>query len=171
MQEGLHDMATRFTLRPTYIVTEDLNLGLEFDYTDSPDWLIWRSAAQRLATHRRQQLFALFKLGWYPAPRHEVRIKAQWIALRAHVLQGYGLDANGDLVPDAAPIEDLSIGQIGLQVRYRFELQPLSDLYVVYSRGGVDSRDSYADRFGSLFSAALDRKTASLILIKLRYRF
>ncbi len=171
LQEGLNGTAWRVTLRPTFIAAENLNLGLELDYIDSPDWLIWRSAAQRLATHERQQLYALFKLSWYPAPRHELRVKAQWVALRARVLQGYTVDTAGNLAEDAAPIDDLSLGQIGLQLRYRYELQPLSDLYVVYSRGGLDSRDTYAGALGGLFSAAFDQETASQVLVKLRYRF
>jgi hypothetical protein len=171
VQEGLDDTAWRVTFRPTYVVAENLNLGLELDYTDSPDWLIWRSAAQRLATHERQQLFALFKLSWYPAQRHELRIKAQWVALRARVLQGYSVAPGGNLVEDGTPIDDLSLGQVGVQVRYRYELQPLSDLYVVYSRGGLDSRDTYADGLSELFSDATDQETASMILVKLRYRF
>jgi hypothetical protein len=171
VQEGLDGTALRLTLRPNYIVTENLNLGLELDYIDSPDWLIWRSAAARLATHERQQLYALFKMSWYPAPRHELRIRAQWIALRARALQAYAMNAAGNLVEDATPIDDLSLGQVGLQVRYRYELQPLSDLYIVYSRGGLDSRDTYAGGLGSLFTDAVDQETASLVLVKLRYRF
>ena len=41
-------------------------------------------------------------------------------------------------MPSDDPIDDFSVSNLGFQIRYRYELAPLSYLYVVYGRGGFD---------------------------------
>ena len=36
------------------------------------------------------------------------------------------------------PVDDFSVRKLGFQIRYRYELAPLSYLYVVYGRGGYE---------------------------------
>lgn len=70
------------------------------------------------------------------------------------------------------PPEDFSFAQFGLQLRYRFELAPLSDLYLVYGRGGEFFDEESGRRgAGQLWSRALDGTTADQFFVKLRYRF
>ena len=56
-------------------------------------------------------------------------------------------------------------------MRYRYELAPLSNLYVVYGRGGFGLRQGYAagafEQFGDAFSLRDDEQ----LLVKLAYRF
>ena len=62
-----------------------------------------------------------------------------------------------------------------LQLRYRWELAPLSDLFVVYSRGAALSLDASARRdatgFDDLFDSAWNDPILDQLVIKLRYRF
>ena len=63
-----------------------------------------------------------------------------------------------------------SFRNMGFQVRYRYELAPLSNLYVVYGRGGFGF-DPYPagafDQFGDSFSLRDDEQ----LVVKLAYRF
>lgn len=66
---------------------------------------------------------------------------------------------------------NFSLAQFGLQLRYRFELAPLSDLYVVYGRGGEFFEEGGRRRgTGGLWSDALDAVVADQLFVKLRYR-
>ena len=75
------------------------------------------------------------------------------------------------MTPSSAAVDDFSVGDVGLQVRYRYQIAPLSDFYLVYTRGGFWN-DPQADAgFGDLWSNAWDNVTSESILAKVRYRF
>ena len=67
--------------------------------------------------------------------------------------------------------DGFAISNLTLQARYRWEIAPLSDLFVVYNRGGNLALDNTSDDFGSLFSSAFSDPTDELFVVKLRYRF
>ena len=56
------------------------------------------------------------------------------------------------------------------QLRYRWEIAPLSDLFVVYTRGSNVPSLGYAE-FDTLFREALRDPIVDIIVLKLRYRF
>ena len=49
-------------------------------------------------------------------------------------------------MPSDEPVDDFNVSNLGLQIRYRYELAPLSYLYVVYGRGGFE-QDPAVGRF------------------------
>ena len=55
------------------------------------------------------------------------------------------------------------------QARYRWEIAPLSDLFVVYTRGS-DLPDSPEESFGDLFHDSWTNRAVDVLVIKLRYR-
>jgi len=55
-------------------------------------------------------------------------------------------------------------------LRYRWEIGPLSDLFVVYTRGSNLS-DRVDDGFSDLFDDALNTPIVDVYIVKLRYRF
>jgi sulfate adenylyltransferase subunit 2 len=66
--------------------------------------------------------------------------------------------------------DDFTISDTVLQLRYRWELAPLSELFVVYNRGGRLLSSDPDDRFGDLFADSLSRPFGNLFVMKLRYR-
>src|SRR3546814_3930862 len=100
-----------------------------------PDWLVWQhdNLIGRFDQHTLQ-LDAGFD--WAIDPRQELRVKLQAIGLDARLRGGYRVGANGRAVASDEPIDDFNVRNLGLQIRYRYELAPLSYLYVVYGRGG-----------------------------------
>ena len=58
----------------------------------------------------------------------------------------------------------------GFQVRYRYELKPLSDLYVVYGRGGFRDFEFSQDPWG-LVQDAFSLRDDEQLLVKISYRF
>jgi hypothetical protein len=73
-------------------------------------------------------------------------------------------------VPAPPATTDFSLANLGFQVRYRYELAPLSDLYVVYGRGGLDD-ESGSRSLSDLLGEAGSLDDSEQILVKLSYRF
>lgn len=59
---------------------------------------------------------------------------------------------------------------LGLQIRYRYELAPLSYLYVVYGRGGYREEPEHRDS-GRLLRDSFSLRDDDQVLVKLSYRF
>ena len=68
------------------------------------------------------------------------------------------------------PVQPFSLRNMGFQVRYRYELAPLSNLYVVYSRGGF-GYDPYAAGAFDQFTDAFSLRDDEQLVVKLAYRF
>jgi hypothetical protein len=99
-------------------------------------------------------------------------LKLQWLGTRARARSAYGLGQGKQIVPDpATPLTDFSVSSLGFQVRYRVELAPLSDLYLVYSRGGADGRDDEEQSFGQQLRSTLSQRTGERFFVKIAYRF
>jgi hypothetical protein len=73
-------------------------------------------------------------------------------------------------MPVAEHVDDFSLGNLGFQVRYRYELAPLSDLYVVYGRGGYMLDESSRGEATQL-QDAFSLRDSEMLLVKLSYRF
>jgi hypothetical protein len=63
---------------------------------------------------------------------------------------------------------DFSVSELNFQLRYRWQIAPLSDLFVVYTRG--DSRETGLRTFSDLFQDSWDFPLGDLLVVKLRYR-
>ncbi len=91
------------------------------------------------------------------------------LGLNARLLQGYRVGADMRAAPADDPIDDFGVRNLGFQIRYRYELAPLSDLYVVYGRGyQLDPRHT---EVGSQFGSSFDLRDSEQLLVKLAYRF
>jgi hypothetical protein len=67
-------------------------------------------------------------------------------------------------------VDDFSLRNLGFQVRYRYQLAPLSDLYVVYGRGGY-LLDPYGRDEAAQLGDAFSLRDSEQLLVKLSYRF
>jgi hypothetical protein len=72
----------------------------------------------------------------------------------------------------AEPLDDFALRNLGFQVRYRYQIAPLSDLYIAYVRGGSlfqESQDGFS--LGDEFGNAFNLRDSEQLLVKLSYRF
>jgi hypothetical protein len=169
-RESLGGSAWELTFGPKWVPTDALNLALRVGIDHSEGWLIWTGGSE-VGTFRRNEYSASLEGNWFPAPRHELRLKFQWLGLDAEGRAGYSVAGGPDPQRLATSPEDFSLAQFGLQLRYRYEIAPLSDLYLVYGRGGEFLEEGSQRRgAGQLWRGALDRITADQLFLKLRYR-
>jgi hypothetical protein len=94
----------------------------------------------------------------------------QWIGIRAEPRRAYRADSDGRLLQSSDMLRPFTVNNFGLQIRYRYEIAPMSELFVVYGRGGFDMRDDDERNVPSLLGAITDVRDAEQVLIKLRYR-
>ncbi len=79
----------------------------------------------------------------------------------------------GQLMADASgggPARDFSISRLSFQARYRWEIAPLSDLFVVYTRGS-DLPSNVRSSFSNQLSEAWEQALVDSLVLKIRYRF
>ncbi len=168
--EGYEDSAITFTTDVTWYPYETLNLDFTLEPTLSRDWLIWLED-DLLASYSRSKISAGVKVNWFPAEKHEIRLNAQWLTIDATAGQCYRIGPRGRLVKSDDRVEDFAMVNFGVQFRYRYEIAPLSDFYLVYSRGGLERIDDPSQSTLDLLGDSTSLRNSDQILAKLRYRF
>lgn len=140
-------------------------------YQDRDGWLL----------HQQDREFTMFeserwqpelKMQFFPNANQQFQFSLQWIGINAEESRFYRLPEDSRrLVEGPRPPGDddsFSISQLNLQLRYRWQIAPLSDLFVVYVRGDR-SRVPLTD-FDDLFGDSWSNPLGDLFLVKLRYR-
>lgn len=168
-QQGVADHSGWLQFLAAWYPTETLTLRLDVLPQYSADWLIWQQDNQ-FGSFRSRRLDYDFRLDWIPAPRHELRVKLQWIGVDASVRQAYRTDPAGRLRAVDEPLAPFTINNLGLQVRYRYEIGPMSEVFLVYARGGYQMLDDHRRDVPGLLSDMVDVRDADQFMIKVRYR-
>ena len=132
--------------------------------------------------HQNQNIFATFDAEqWQPkitaeyfiTARQHIRASFQWIGIKALEDENFSLPLSSHrLIKEqslASVDRSFSVSQVSLQFRYRWEIAPLSDLFLVYTRL-VDSIGSIKS-FKNIFTDGYDHPFEDLFVVKLRYRF
>ena len=159
----------RLELEPRYFLSDALNLYVGLELEHKPDWLVWQQDTL-FGSFERHQTNVSAGFTWIMTNRHELRLKLQAIGLDARLRGAYRVGGNGRAVASNEPVDDFSVRNLGLQIRYRYELAPLSYLYVVYGRGGYAMDDQARDT-GDVFGRSLALRDDEQLLVKLSYRF
>ncbi len=168
--EGLQQEAFQVGLGTAFYASESLTLDGDLNFAESRGWLIW-DESNRFGAYAREQINASVNLNWFPADRHEFRVKLQWLGINAHDAVAYRTDPRGRLQASGEELPDFNITNLGLQLRYRWEFAPQSDLYLVYGRGGFVEEIGEERDFGELLDAAIELRDADQFLVKVRKRF
>jgi hypothetical protein len=164
-----HRTGVSATIKPTYFFSDALNLFVSLYGETTPNWVVWQHD-NLVGTFDERALELDAGVNWTIGDKQELRVKLQAIGLDAPLNQAYRAAPDGTPVKTADPVDDFSLRQLGFQVRYRRELAPLSDLYIVYSRGGYRQND-YSDGVDSLFDNSFSLRDSEQLLVKVSYRF
>jgi hypothetical protein len=157
-------------VEPGLYPSEKFSLVTIAGFTQSPDEIIWQGG-NLLGAFDYQEQNVSVDVNWFPLPHHDLRVKFQWLAASGGAVAAYRPDAGGNLVTTNDAVGDFSFTTTALQLRYRYELAPLSELFLVYSHGGGDALADTERNLGSALRRGLSEETDSQFLVKLRYRF
>jgi hypothetical protein len=153
--------------RPRHNVT----FSFETIYKDSNGWLLHQED-RNFTTFNAIEWQPKFTVDYFPSAKQHLRLALQWVGLRAHEDEFYTLpEDSNELVAgpkSPGPTDDFNISELNFQVRYRWQIAPLSDLFIVYTKG--DSRETSVSDFGDLFRDSWSMPLGDQLVIKLRYR-
>jgi hypothetical protein len=171
LQEDLGDWTYTATAGVTVRAGDRLALDLDVRYKRRDGWLVYQGG-RNFGSYHGPDWQPSLDLNWFMAPRHQLRVSLQWAGVRADQQEFWEIpDGDGKLVPaDPDGEQDFNISILTAQVRYRWEIAPLTDFYLVYNLGNNRPVDSDAD-FSDLFADAFDDPIVESFVAKLRYRF
>jgi hypothetical protein len=156
-------------VQPTYFISDAFSVYAGVYYEQIPDWLVWQHD-NLIGSFDERMLQFNAGLDWNIGSKQELRVKLQSIGLDAQLRQAYRVDQSGEAIASVDPVDDFSVSNLGFQIRYRYELAPLSYLYVVYGRGGYDQQ-AISEDTGQLVRDSLELRDDEQLLVKLSYRF
>jgi hypothetical protein len=169
--DGPRHGALELDLNPTYFVNDNLSVYAELFLQHNPDWLVWQHD-NVLGSFRADTLQLNGGVQWTISAKQELRVKLETIALDARLRQAWEVQPDGTpLASQQHPeVTDFSLRNLGFQIRYRYELAPLSNLYVAYVRGGIGFND-FSQEVGPLLGDSFSLHDSEQLLVKLSYRF
>lgn len=156
-------------IHPSYFFKDNYNVSFSVFYTDSKDWLNWIED-DIFGRYDRQLLNSTLDFNANFSQKQELRFRFQWLAIDAHAQNQYQLDNLGNLNGTGNEIDDFSLSNTALQIRYRYEIAPLSNLYVVYSRGASVFFEDH-EGLNDLFNPGYENINSDTFLVKIRYKF
>lgn len=167
--EGNDAVGYSVYVEPTYFISDAFNVYAGLYADRNPDWLVWQRE-NLIGSFAARELSFDAGFNWIVSNRQELRVKLQAIGLSAQLRQAYRVNPGGDAIPTDEPVDDLAVSNLGFQIRYRYELAPLSYLYVVYGRGGY-AQEASDDDSRRLLRDSFSLRDDEQLLVKVSYRF
>lgn len=168
-EAGGHRMRGQFGV--TWRPVEHFNIGAFAQYQVRDGWLLWQGD-QNFTSFESREWRPNLNLNYFLGAKQQLRLSAQWVGIRAEEDDFFTIPPdNGKLIEGDKPLgtsDDFAVSSVALQLRYRWELAPLSELFVVYTLNG-DHR-TVDDSFSGLFTDAYGDPSNEQLVVKLRYR-
>ena len=108
-------------------------------------------------------------MDWFIGDRQEIRLKGKIYGIKANQARAYRADSSGYLNASNDSLDPFELSETAFQVRYKYQFAPLSDLYVVYTRGGKYNF-SRENSFEKIYSGAWSNQNLDKFIVKLRYK-
>ena len=157
------------SVNATHYFNDALNLEFWLGHVMDQEQLIWQTG-NLVAGFEMNHYDLGASVNWNIGTRHELRVKLEALGFDADQPRPWRIGADGRPVASTDVVSPFSLRNMGFQVRYRYELAPLSNLYVVYGRGGFGFDEFAAGAFDQ-FSDAFSLRNDEQLLVKLAYRF
>lgn len=171
-QEDLSDWTQQYTLGTTFRPSDSISLDLDVKYRRRDGWLV-HQGGNNFGAFEAIDWQPSLEFNWFMSAEHQLRLSLQWAGVRAVDQAFFAVPTgDGDLVPElrVRPNYDFTVSLLTTQLRYRWEIAPLTDLFVVYNRGNrLPFRSS--DSFSNLFSDGFSDPLVDTLVVKFRYRF
>lgn len=162
--------STGFTYRPI----DNFSMILDVSYTDREALLLYKGDGH-FTSFEATQWSPKLTMDYFLSAKQQLRFSMQWTGLKAYEDRFWQVNPNklehlnAIAKPNATP-DDFVISRMTFQARYRWEIAPLSDLFIVYTRGS-NLPSSMFDDYGGLLVEAWEEPIVDTVAIKLRYRF
>ncbi len=158
----------------TFKPNDRFSLDFDYSYRRTDRWMV-HLAGRTMGAYDAFHIEPRVGIDLFLTARQQIRFSLQWVGIKARAQDLYEIPiGDGSLVPLTKGIVgsdfDFTISRLTAQLRYRWEIAPLSDLFVVYTRGS-NLPNRQVDGFESLFRDAVTDPVIDQLVVKLRYRF
>jgi len=157
----------------SYRPVDNFSLKVDVSYAVREGLLVYRGNG-RYTSYEATQWSPKFTLDYFISANQQLRFGMQWTGLKA--FENKFLQVNPNRIEPLQEVpkpnltsDDFSISRMTFQARYRWEIAPLSDLFIVYTRGGNLPGNTF-DEYGGLLQQAWSDPVVDTLVIKLRYR-
>ena len=159
-----------YKIAGSYFPNDNLKINLQYRVRKENEWLIW-TEDNKFGLYDSEQDTVSIGLNWFSGNRHEIRLKSQFVALQADDPQSLISDNGGYLYDSDDLIKPFTQGVVSFQVRYKYEIAPLSYLYLVYSKGGTsyDEDEDYSK--SDIFNQPWNNPSDEVYSIKFRLKY
>lgn len=157
----------------SYRPVDTFSLNADVSYTDREALLVYKGNG-RYTSFEATQWSPKVTMDYFLSAKQQLRFSMQWTGLKAYEdrflqvnpnkLESLHVVAKPNLTPD-----DFIISRMTFQARYRWEIAPLSDLFVVYTRG-ANIPGTMFDDYGGMLVEAWQEPVVDTLVVKLRYR-
>ncbi len=171
-QEPIDGLIHEYEIEANWRPSDRFSLALELEYEKRDGWLIHKTGRD-FTTFEAEFWRPEVEADFFLSARQQFRVTMQWAGLKAFENARWQVPVqDGALMTDtrvATSSRDFSVSRLTFQARYRWEIAPLSDLFVVYTRGSNIER-GVGEGFERSFRDALTQPAVDTFVVKLRYR-
>ena len=153
-----------------YTPADSISYSIFYQDLREKNWLNWLEN-NLLGTYEKRQRLTVAGINWFKGDKHELRLKAQMVAFTARTPKAYLANNLGDLMSADIPLPPITLSDLAFQIRYRYEIKPLSYFYLVYTKGGQVVQYDDEDNLGEIYQRPWDDPQTDTFTVKLRYRF
>ena len=159
-----------FKIAGSFFPNDFMKINTQLRIREESEWLNWIDS-NNLATYDLTQKTISIDMNWFKGNKHEIRLKSQFVALEADNPRSLASDINGYLSQSNSEVKSFTKGIASFQLRYKYEIAPLSYLFVVYSKGGDDYEDETDRGTSSILKSPWENPSDELFSIKFRLKF
>ena len=172
-EEDLYGAKREGEVEFTWFPKSNISLDMKSKFVHgSGGWLLHQED-KRFTTFYHQKWEQELKFNYFITAKQQLSVNLQWVGIQANEDNFYVLDDNSfnlrSITKPSSKSDDFSISDLNIQLRYRWQIAPLSDVYLVATKSGSNSK--VLTTFGDLFEETVDNPLSDQIILKIRYRF
>ena len=172
LQEHLDHWTVNAKAGVTYRPVDWLSLDFDLDYRQRNGWLVYQGG-RNFGAYSGSEWQPKLDLNWYINAAHQIKLSFQWLGVKANEEGFYAIPQVGRVLTPAERVldsHDFTVSRLTTQIRYRWEIAPLTDLFIVYNRGNY-LPNRLGSSFDDLLADSFSDPVIDSFIAKLRYRF
>ena len=154
----------------SFYPTDNFRLYSSIRKREDDEWLNWIEN-NRLAVFDLTRNIISINMNWYRGSKHEIRLKSQFIALEAINPRSLYIDKDGYLLENDDIVKSFSEGITSFQIRYKYEIAALSNIYLVYTRGGSVYEEDDDRNTSEILTDPWNHPDNEILSIKFRLKY
>ena len=157
----------------TWYPKSNISFDAELKYVDGRGGWLLHQQEKDFTSFFHQKWETDFKFNYFISAKQQLSVNFQWVGIQAQENNFYIIDADkyrlNEISKPYAESDDFSISDLNIQIRYRWQIAPLSDVYFVLTKSG--SNTAKYTSFSNLAEDTFDNPLSDQIILKIRYRF